>query len=204
VGLPLDLSLDGPDPAPAAPSPTRRRGGFGFVELGQSMDEAAVPLPREPEPPAMPLPESVAPPARRRPPPRLLAEQDFQDCPACGRNVRREERRCPHCRVRLFGPEGGFTQDGERTGPPWQPQRGGVALTLGVLSLLCSVSCGPTGVVLGILAWAMTQSDLARMRASEMDPDGFTLTQAGRVCAIAGTVVGFLWTLAILFLITLG
>jgi hypothetical protein len=57
------------------------------------------------------------------------------------------------------------------------PHRGGLILTLGILSL---VICGP----LGIFAWIMGNNDLVAMRSGEMDLRGESTTQAGRICGI--------------------
>jgi predicted Zn finger-like uncharacterized protein len=59
--------------------------------------------------------------------------------------------------------------------------RGGLVLTLGILSL---VVCG----FLGPVAWIMGNNDLAAMRAGRMDPEGEGLTQAGKICGIIGTI----------------
>jgi hypothetical protein len=63
-----------------------------------------------------------------------------------------------------------------------QPHRGGVVLTLGILSLV--VSCFP----LGIVAWVMGNNDLEAMRRGRMDPSGEGLTVAGKVCGIISVV----------------
>ncbi len=61
------------------------------------------------------------------------------------------------------------------------PHRGGAILTLGILSI---VICG----LLGPIAWIMGNTDLSEMRAGRMDPDGESVTQAGKICGIVGTV----------------
>jgi hypothetical protein len=77
----------------------------------------------------------------------------------------------------------------------WEPERGGLILTLGIISLVCLGVCGPAGMVLGITAWAMGSIDLRKMRAGQMDPQGQGLTQGGWVCGILGTALNTLWTL---------
>lgn len=62
------------------------------------------------------------------------------------------------------------------------PHRGGVILTLGILSLLI---CGP----LGIAAWVMGNNDLAEIRGGRMDPEGEGTTQAGRICGMIATIL---------------
>lgn len=64
------------------------------------------------------------------------------------------------------------------------PHRGGVILTLGILSLACC------GIIFGPMAWIMGQNDLAAIRAGNMDPEGEGLTNAGRICGIVGTIFG--------------
>jgi hypothetical protein len=67
---------------------------------------------------------------------------------------------------------------------PMVPHRGSAVLTLGILSLIV---CGP---ILGPMAWAMGQQDLAEIRAGRMDPEGEGPTNAGRICGIIATVLG--------------
>ena len=57
------------------------------------------------------------------------------------------------------------------------PHRGGLILTLGIISL---VACGPVGIA----AWAMGSSDLQAMRRGTMDPEGRGNTQVGYVLGI--------------------
>jgi hypothetical protein len=79
----------------------------------------------------------------------------------------------------------------DRQGPPYGrgprrdllPHRGSAVLTLGILSLVTCV----IGIILGIIAWVMGQSDLQEMRAGRMDPEGEGMTNAGRICGIIGT-----------------
>lgn len=73
-----------------------------------------------------------------------------------------------------------------------EPHRGGLILTLGVLSVLLAPTCvlSPLGVVFGLAAWIMGQNDLRQMRAGQMDTDGQANTRGGRVCGILGMLVG--------------
>ena len=73
-----------------------------------------------------------------------------------------------------------------------KPHRGTLILVLGILSL---VVCQP----IGIAAWVMGSGDLKLMDAGHMDPEGRSLTNAGRICGIIaiillliGVVVGVL------------
>jgi uncharacterized membrane protein YphA (DoxX/SURF4 family) len=63
-----------------------------------------------------------------------------------------------------------------------KPHRGTLILVFGILSL---VVCGP----LGIAAWVMGSGDLKEMDAGTMDPSGRSITQAGKICGIIGTIL---------------
>ena len=78
-----------------------------------------------------------------------------------------------------------------------KPHRGTLVLVLGILSL---VVCAP----LGIAAWVMGNGDLKQMDAGAMDPTGRSLTNAGRICGIIGTILFALYILAIIALFALG
>lgn len=62
------------------------------------------------------------------------------------------------------------------------PHRGPLILVLGILSL---VMCAP----LGLPAWWMGSHDLAEMRAGRMDREGESLTQAGYITGIIGSII---------------
>jgi len=62
------------------------------------------------------------------------------------------------------------------------PHRGGLILTLGILGIACCIICAP-------IAWVMGQGDLQKIRAGQMDPAGRSLTQAGMVLGIIGTLI---------------
>ena len=68
-----------------------------------------------------------------------------------------------------------------------RPHRGGLILILGVLGIAinCPIFC--------FMAWVMGSSDLAEMRAGQMDAEGESLTQVGR---ILGMVMSLLWIFA--------
>jgi hypothetical protein len=72
------------------------------------------------------------------------------------------------------------------------PHRGGLVVTLGILSIFICI----VGFILGIMAWVMGANDLTEIRAGRMDRSGESTTQAGMVCGILGTIVQ-----ALLFLI---
>lgn len=78
-----------------------------------------------------------------------------------------------------------------------KPHRGTLILVLGILGI---VICG----FLGIPAWIMGKSDLADMDAGQMDPSGRSVTNAGRICGIIGTVLLILSALVGGLLVALG
>jgi predicted Zn finger-like uncharacterized protein len=79
------------------------------------------------------------------------------------------------------------------------PHRGGLVLTLGIVTLV--VWCCPlAGFIVGGIAANLAKNDLAAMAAGRMDESGRGLTMAGNVCAIIGVVlslinfiVGVIW-----------
>src|SRR5262249_49478198 len=92
-----------------------------------------------------------------------------------------------------------------------EPHRGGVGMTLGIISTgtgamggLGGVCCMPLGILsvvslaCGIPAWMMGNSDRRKMADRVMDPTGQGQTQAGWICGIVGTVLGILGLLLML------
>ena len=74
-----------------------------------------------------------------------------------------------------------------------RPHRGGMILAFGIISLVlfqCMV-----GLVFGILAWVMGNSDLRGMDEGEVDPAGRQLTQVGKILGIVGMALSVLYTL---------
>lgn len=63
-----------------------------------------------------------------------------------------------------------------------KPHRGTLILVLGILGLLV---CAP----LGIAAWVMGNTDLGEIKGGLMDPEGRSLTEAGRICGIIATIL---------------
>lgn len=77
--------------------------------------------------------------------------------------------------------------------------RGGAVLALGILAV--AVNC----FVLGIIAWALARRDLAAMDAGAMDPSGRSLTHAGKILGMIGTIVSLATvTLNLLMLAAMG
>ena len=58
-----------------------------------------------------------------------------------------------------------------------KPHRGTLILILGILGLVCCMPCG-------IVAWVLGKSDLQAMDRGELDPEGRSLTNAGKICGI--------------------
>ena len=78
-----------------------------------------------------------------------------------------------------------------------KPHRGTLILVLGILSLLI---CQP----IGIAAWIMGKGDLAEMDAGQMDPEGRSLTSAGKICGMIGVLLMALSVVVLILLIALG
>jgi len=64
-----------------------------------------------------------------------------------------------------------------------KPHRGTLILVLGILGLV--LTCIP----ISIAAWVMGSGDLKEMDAGAMDPSGRSVTVAGKVCGIIGTIL---------------
>ena len=81
--------------------------------------------------------------------------------------------------------QGSAVASGSMAGHAYQTaHRGGLVLTLGILSLVCNVMMVP-----GILAWILGHADLKQMDAGKMDPEGRGLTSAGMILGIIGTLL---------------
>jgi hypothetical protein len=96
--------------------------------------------------------------------------------------------------------QGSVLPAGGMAGQAYQTaHRGGMVLTLGILSLVCNVMLVP-----GILAWIFGRADLKQMDAGRMDPEGRGLTQAGMILGIIATVMvglGLLMYVGVIFLV---
>ncbi len=183
----LDLELK-PDPVEPTPDP---------------VEPTSNPLPRETPPPLHPPKSSSSKPeaasrqeAASRPRAKLSdAHDDLTSCPECGRTVHRDARRCIACGERLSPNRYAVDDDYPRSEMRFrkfdcEPHRGGLILTMGIISLVLPFLClAIIGWVPGLLAWIMGGSDLKRMRSGDIDPEGFGSTQAGWVCGIIGTLL---------------
>jgi hypothetical protein len=117
-------------------------------------------------------------------------DEGMKECPACGRHIHRDVRRCYHCGERLEADRPRRRREPERR--DWEPHRGGLILTLGIISLVALTVCWMIpliGLIPGLIAWVMGQSDLRKIKARAMDPEGQGLTQGGWVCGIIGTAL---------------
>jgi len=93
----------------------------------------------------------------------------------------------------------------------FEPHRGALILTLGIVSIGCAVVgffCPLTaipGVIVGPIAWVLGSKDLTAIQENRKDPDGRGLTQAGWICGIVGTILnGCAVILGLFFLILYG
>jgi predicted Zn finger-like uncharacterized protein len=192
--------------ASAEPQVSSTAAGFGFVELSRRLDELAEPARPAPPPAGDGVQRSyVPPPSEPVPPASSLPrfsdrEGDMRLCPACSRQVHRGAEYCRHCGAPMW------QHRGQSSGRPplrrdWEPERGGLVLTLGILSLVCLVCCPPAGIGLGIAAWALGGTDVAKMRRGQMDPRGLGATNGGLACGIIGTFLNLLGSLGCLGLL---
>ncbi len=67
--------------------------------------------------------------------------------------------------------------------------RGTLILVLGILGLVICFPCG-------LAAWIMGNGDLKQMNTGQMDPEGRSLPQAGKVVGIIATVLAVLSLIA--------
>ena len=71
-------------------------------------------------------------------------------------------------------------------------------LIFGILGLVGI--CWP----LGIVAWVMGNGDLKEMDAGAMDPSGRSMTNAGRICGMIGTILLIIGVVVLIALFALG
>ena len=163
-----------------------------------------------PSPATEPTREAPAPPATPRPA-KLSDDEAMTPCPYCGKPVPDAALSCPHCGESLDETDDEFER-APGYGPPVrrdaEPHRGGLILTLGIISIVLSaVGCGPLGLPMGIIAWVLGQRDLRKIRENMMDPEGLGQTQAGWICGIIGTILDSLcvagWLVYMAFIFTM-
>jgi hypothetical protein len=78
-----------------------------------------------------------------------------------------------------------------------EPHRGPLIMVLGIVSLVMIGFLPPVGIPFGIVAWVMGHKDLKKIKKKEMDPDGESKTNAGRLCGLVGTLISTVVTLFI-------
>jgi predicted Zn finger-like uncharacterized protein len=206
----LSLELADDPPAPREEAAEKPNGELkGAIELDMELGD-------RPAAPARPAPESPAEEEkkpRRRWDDREEEEERRKSCPVCRRRVSLEATRCPSCGERLGGGAArrdepllrSYRRDDDeddeddygRRRPArrdCEPHRGGVVLTLGIISvaLLALFFCfifPPIGLGCGIAAWWLGQVDMRKFRNGTMDPDGEGTTKAGWICGIIGTLL---------------
>jgi ssDNA-binding Zn-finger/Zn-ribbon topoisomerase 1 len=164
--------------------------------------------------------ERTAPPLggddEREPPSwhRPETETGLRRCLRCGARLRPGAVRCPDCeRTRTDDDEEGASW---HRPPPLlvrrdcEQHRGRFIMSLGTISVVCGalsmclfgVGSIP-GLALGITAWVLGNSDLDKMHAGLMDPEGIGSTKNGRDCGIFGTVLssifGIGWLMYLVF-----
>jgi hypothetical protein len=79
------------------------------------------------------------------------------------------------------------------------PHRGGMILTLGLVSLFCNVLLVP-----GILAWVWGRSDLRQMKSGFMDRTGESLTMVGMIIGMVMTLLplaAIVWVIILIFMV---
>jgi uncharacterized protein YbaR (Trm112 family) len=71
-----------------------------------------------------------------------------------------------------------------RSGRDFLPHRGGMILAFGIIALVSGM-----GIVFGPIAWIMGNSDLREIHAGNMDPEGESMTQTGRILGMVATII---------------
>ena len=70
-------------------------------------------------------------------------------------------------------------------GQDFQPHRGSMILTFGIIGVAC---CFP----FGIAAWVMGHSDIKSIDSGVMDPSGRSMTNGGKICGIISVIIAVL------------
>jgi LSD1 subclass zinc finger protein len=144
-----------------------------FTGTNDSVGESSEPRAQSSEPGASATGDNPPAPATSDPVPTVELEED---------NDRPWEQE--------YQPYQGVRRDSE-------PHRASLVLTLGILSIVLSATTllSVIGLGLGITAWIMGYRDMKKMRANQMDPQGFGSTQSGFICGIIGTSLGSICSL---------
>jgi hypothetical protein len=165
----------------------------------------ASPTPPEPAGPKKakpPLTESIAP--ALKPPAKPSASKGIEDepdaeteyeyedesekKPVARRRPRDDDEKPRPARRRRNDDDDDDDEDDYSIRRRGRPHRGGLILTLGILSLF--VWCCPiAGWIVGGIVLNMANKDLAEMATRRMDDSGRGITMAGKICAIVGLVL---------------
>ena len=70
------------------------------------------------------------------------------------------------------------------------------------LGLVIGLSTG-VGLILGLVAWILGNSDLREMQAGRMDREGEGMTQGGRICGMIATILAIVSTVIGLLILLL-
>ena len=70
-------------------------------------------------------------------------------------------------------------------GQDFQPHRGSMILTFGIIGIACFFP-------LGIAAWVMGHSDIKSIDSGVMDPSGRSMTNGGKICGIISVIIAVL------------
>ena len=70
----------------------------------------------------------------------------------------------------------------QQGGQDFQPHRGSMILTFGIIGVAC---CFP----FGIAAWVMGHSDIKSIDSGVMDPSGRSMTNGGKICGIISVII---------------
>jgi hypothetical protein len=79
---------------------------------------------------------------------------------------------------------------GSRRGRVGQPHRGGLMLTLGILTVVFGLCCPLICWIIGGFGLVMAIMDLGKMARRQMDRSGRGMTKTGMILAIVGLVIG--------------
>jgi ribosomal protein L32 len=105
-----------------------------------------------------------------------VIKEDIMICPNCGHPNELTSRVCMNCGKPLFG------ADQFKSPGIMEPGRGGLILTLGILSITCF------GPLVGIPAWIMGNKDLKKIDAGIIPITERGTTKGGMICGIIGTL----------------
>lgn len=65
-----------------------------------------------------------------------------------------------------------------------EPHRGTLILVLGILAII-----GVGAPITGLIAWILGNGDMAKIRAGQMDPEGESNTNVGRILGMVSTII---------------